>query len=335
MKKGDVRSRKWLLTINNPLEKGFTHDVLKDLIFETKQCVYWCMSDETGGVTQTFHTHIYMACNNAVQFSVLFKRFPGAHFDVAKGTSSANRDYVFKEGKWLKDDKSETNHRDSHEEGGDLPLERQGMRNDLADVYDMIKQGMDNYEILEQLPQYMLHTDKLDRTRRTIIEQRYRNQWRDLSVFYVYGSAGSGKTRSIMEKYGYENVYRVTDYEHPFDGYREQDVIVFEEFRSNLKIGDMLNYLDGYPLELPCRFLNKVACFTKVFIVSNIPLSMQYSDIQRYQKETWDAFLRRIHNVNVFSGGVVHEYSIKEYFDGFIAVSSEDVPFEQKKFCFD
>ncbi len=30
-----------------------------------------------------------------------------------------------------------------------------------------------------------------------------------------------------------------------------QDVIVFEEFRSSLKIQDMLNYLDGYPCELP------------------------------------------------------------------------------------
>jgi hypothetical protein len=28
----DTRSRKWQLTINNPTEKGYTHDKLKDLL---------------------------------------------------------------------------------------------------------------------------------------------------------------------------------------------------------------------------------------------------------------------------------------------------------------
>ena len=79
-----------------------------------------------------------------------------------------------------------------------------------------------------------------------------------------------------MEKYGYQNVYRVTDYDHPFDSYKGQDVIVFEEFRSSLKIQDMLNYLDGYPCELPCRYNNKLACFTKVYIITNISFNQQY-----------------------------------------------------------
>ena len=48
----------------------------------------------------------------------------------------------------------------------------------------------------------------------------------------------------------------LTDYEHPFDGYRstEHSVLVFEEFRSSLRIQDMLNYLDGYPCELKARY---------------------------------------------------------------------------------
>ena len=80
-----------------------------------------------------------------------------------------------------------------------------------------------------------------------------------MQVTYVFGQTGKGKTRHILEKYGYENIYRVTDYDHTFDGYIGQDVLVFEEFRSNLRISDMLNYLDGYPLNLPSRYYNKVA----------------------------------------------------------------------------
>ena len=101
-----------------------------------------------------------------------------------------------------------------------------------------------------------------------------------------------------MDKYGYENVYRITDYEHPFDGYKGQDVIVFEEFRSGIKIGEMLTFLDIYPLSLPCRYNNKIACFTKIFIISNIPLEQQYPEIQREQPRTWVAFLRRIRYIH-------------------------------------
>ena len=47
----------------------------------------------------------------------------------------------------------------------------------------------------------------------------------------------------FQQKYGYSNVYQVTNYEHPFDGYQGQNVIIFEEFRSSLKIDDMLKFL--------------------------------------------------------------------------------------------
>ena len=41
----------------------------------------------------------------------------------------------------------------------------------------------------------------------------------------------------------------------------------------------MLNHLDGYPLLLPCRYFNRQACFTKVFIITNIPPDAQYSNV--------------------------------------------------------
>lgn len=327
----DARSRKWLLTINNPIEKGYTHEVIKSILKQFSGLVYWCMSDETGKETQTFHTHVYFQVQNAAKMSTVAKRFEGAHWDLAKGTAVQNRDYVFKEGKWLDKEKGETNHRDSHEEEGELPAERQGERNDISDLYDMIKQGMTDYEILEASPQYMLQMDKIERVRQVVMEEIFKKEWRDLHVTYIYGETGSGKTRSVMEKYGYDKVFRVTDYEHPFDGYKGQGVIVFEEFRSNIRIGDMLNYLDGYPVELRCRYANKVACYTEVFIISNIALRDQYHDLQIDQRETWKAFLRRIHEVRIHLDGKVHIGTCKEYMQGFIPVRASDIPFDKEK----
>ena len=129
-----------------------------------------------------------------------------------------------------------------------------------------------------------------------------------------------------MEKYGYENVFRVTDYLHPFDNYHGQDTIIFEEFRSGFRISDMLNYLDGYPLELPCRYANKWACYHNVYIVSNIPLSEQY---RNQPVESFNAFLRRLK-------GVIRFYAKDRIFEqikitdcGFrLLLSGEKSPFD-------
>jgi hypothetical protein len=292
----DSQSRKWQITINNPIQKGYTHDRIKELLSEFKSMVYWCMSDEVGE-NGTYHTHLYVAYSSAVRFSSVKNKFEGAHFEMANGTSQQNRDYVFKEGKWEKDKKKDTNLSNSHEEYGDMPVERQGSRNDLHDLYDMIKQGMSNFDIIDMEPNYMMNIDKIERSRQIIKEEKYKNEFRQLDVRYIYGSTGVGKTRGIMEMYGYQNVFRITDYQHPFDNYKGQEVVIFEEFRSSLKIQDMLNYLDGYPLELPCRYANKIACFVKVYIITNIALDMQYEEIQKQHVETWKALLRRITKV--------------------------------------
>ncbi|MGL5437582.1 MAG: replication protein, partial [Lachnospiraceae bacterium] len=316
---------KWQLTINNPVEKNFTHERLKEILSEMKSVVFYCMADEIGE-EQTYHTHLYIHSKGGIRFSTLKKKFDGAHFEMAKGTAQQNMEYVSKTGKWKDNKKSETCVLNTYEEWGEMPVERQGCRNDIADLYEMIKDGLSDYQILEQMPESLTNLDKLDKVRQILIQETYKNEFRELEVSYVYGNTGSGKTRSIMERYGYSNVFRVTDYNHPFDNYKGQDVIIFEEFRSGFNISDMLNYLDGYPLELPCRYNNKFACYTKVYMVTNVPLIRQYPNIQREQYSTWLAFLRRIHKVYEYKNGEINMYDMVVTNDGFHTVTS--TPFD-------
>ena len=164
----DSQCRKWQLTINNPFEKGFTHDKIKEILSEFSSLVYWCMSDEVGE-SGTFHTHIYFYLDSASRFSTVKNRFPEAHIEMVNGTSLENRDYVFKQGKWLDDKKKETNIEDSHEEYGECPLERPGKRSDITNLYEMIREGKSNFEIIEENPKYMLHLDRIEKTRQTIV----------------------------------------------------------------------------------------------------------------------------------------------------------------------
>lgn len=310
--KKDVQKRKWLLTINNPLEKGFSHDEIKIQLEKFKKLVYWCMSDETGE-KGTFHTHVYICSSNGILFSTVQKRFAGAHIDIVNGTSAENRDYVFKIGKWAESEKAETNHLETHEEFGECPVEEQGKRTDIEILVEMIQGGMTNAQIMLENPRYANYLDRMDRIRQTFLEEEHKDRRRELEIVYIFGDTRSGKTRYVMDKYGYSNVYRVTDYEHPFDGYKGQDVLVFEEFRSDLRIGAMLNYLDNYPCELPSRYNNKIAMYTKVYIISNADLKDQYKRVQNEQPETFKAFTARIHELHHYTDGEILKYNTADY----------------------
>lgn len=134
-----MQSRKWQLTINNPAEKGITHDVLRESLAKFTGMVYWCMCDETGS-EGTYHTHVYFVLRTPTVHTVVENRFPSIHRENVKGTSQQNRDYVLKDGeKYGKqpdgsynytDGSGKThtgvNHTVTFEEWGEMPIERQG-----------------------------------------------------------------------------------------------------------------------------------------------------------------------------------------------------------------
>ena len=135
-----------------------------------------------------------------------------------------------------------------------MPLELgQGAGSDIAEIYRQIDEGMSNAEIMAINPDSAMHIGKMDKIRQDILEARYRETWRELDVTYIFGPTATGKTRGVLEKHGYANCYRVTDYKHPFDRYALEPVLCLDEFRSSLQVGDMLDYLDGYPLALPAE----------------------------------------------------------------------------------
>lgn len=327
----EIKSRKWQITLNNPQPKGYTHEKIKAELHALKSLKYYCMSDEIGN---THHTHIYVCFSSPVRFSTLKNHFPQAHLEKAYGSSNENKDYIFKDGKWVNDKKTETNLADTHEEWGTLPEERQGARNDYAELYELIQEGKSNFAIIDEKPDFINQLERIDRVRQIVQEEAFKEIFRNLNVSYFYGETGSGKTRSVMEKFGYSNVYRITNYKNPFDQYQGQDVIVFEEFQSSIPINQMLIYLDGYPVALPCRYADKIACYTKVYILSNIDIREQYTDIQHHNHETWKAFLRRINTIKVFTQNDIKEYTVKDYFDAFRYLTEkelQEIPFDNHK----
>ena len=268
-----------LYTSNNPLEHGWTHEHIREVLRTVKTICYWCMADEKGTEEETPHTHLFINLSPSnCRFSTLKSKFPGAHIEKAMGTSEENRNYVAKDGKWKDTEKGTTSIEGTFEEFGECPVEHQGKSKDVEKILDMLKDGASNLEIVDAVPSAMMNIDKVERTRSMLRDAQFTDSWRDLDVSYIFGKTGSGQTRSVMDKYVYAICYRVTYYKHPFDSYDGQDVLIFEEFRGGLKHGDILNYLYGYPLLLPCRYFNRQAGYTKVFIITNVPPDAQYGN---------------------------------------------------------
>lgn len=195
---GDTQSCKWQITINNSQDKGLTHAKIAQELQDLKALTYYCMADEAG---QPHHTHIYAAFFSAVRFSTLKASFPKAHLKSVRGSSAQNRDYITKSGKWLGDTKHGTKIPGTFEEWGEVPPEQQGRCADLADLYEMVKEGANDLEILEAYPNAMIYIDKVERVRQTLKAQRYSTEFRPQDVTYIWGQrelarpAGSWKVR--------------------------------------------------------------------------------------------------------------------------------------------
>lgn len=297
----NVQRYAFQLTINNPIDKEYTHFNIKKLLVENFTTLrYLCMADEIGE-HGTPHTHIYVCFTSRVRFSTIKKHFPEAHIEFAKGTVQDNIDYIKKQGKWESSKKAETRVENSFEEFGTPPRQR-GVRGDMEELFQMLNEGYSNSDILAHNNDFILNIEKLDRVRTTLLMDKYKGTRRlNLRVIYISGATGTGKTRGVLDTHGDGNVYRVSDYQHPFDGYSCEEVIAFDEFRSSLRLQDMLNYCDIYPIQLPARYSNKFACYETVYIISNWTLEEQYSEVQKENPESWKAFLRRIHEVRIYN----------------------------------
>lgn len=316
----DSQFRAVQLTINNPVQKDMNHSKIIDNAKTLSSLDYICLCDEIGE-NKTPHTHVYMHFKSPVRFSRIKNLFAVAHIEPAQGTAKDNRDYIRKEGKWKDSEKEHTNLKNTFEEYGTMPVSSQGKRNDLVLLYDMIRQGKSNIEILEDVPDIGIrYFDKINKIRLELQIDTYKNNRRvNLKTNYISGDTGTGKSRYILDTYGDSNCYRVTDYCHPFDNYSGQSVLIFEEYRSSLKLSDMLNYLDIYPLLLPARYNQKWAMYTTVFIVSNWTFEQQYSELQNIpeQKSSYEAFKRRINGyVKIFHKSDIDTYdTLKLYLE--------------------
>lgn len=277
-----ARRRAWCFTLNNPTE---TEKIaLVDALEAAAESGGRGVAGDEIGESGTPHIQGYVEFKHAVTLTSCKKRLGSEryHLEVRRGTPFEAWSYCTKDGEFI--------------ELGTPPLEDEDPNDSWGMALRMLEEGGTVLDVLRKWPGHIRSIGALERAK-VAIENTEAGVWRNLEVTYISGEPGCGKTRMVMENEGYGAVYRVRKGNNPWDGYDGQEVVLFDEFRSDFKLAAMLEWLDGYPVALPARYTDKQAKFTRVYIVSNWTLGEQYPSVQENDTVTWEAFLRRIHQV--------------------------------------
>lgn len=304
----NVQGRKWLLTINNPRDAGFDHNRIIDLVATMTTVKYFCLSDEIGDKGKTPHTHVFIYSEAPIRFTTIKKRFPTAHIDKCYGSCKENRDYISKEGAWADSDKADTSVKGSFFEHGKLPTEKEESNNtELIQILDSIECGASVRDILKEKPNYALKSKNLSNLQTEYYAKQFGSIVREVEVVYIYDIDGTFDRNYIYAEE--DSVCRITNYSPKgmsFDNYHFEDAIIFDNFEGSIKAQEMCMYLDGYPLHLPARFQDRMACYTTVYIISD------KSPLDIYVGTHKKRFLDRIHRYIACENGQLETIDEKE-----------------------
>jgi len=246
--------------------------------------IYLIWERETAPTTHRHHIQGYVRFKTRRRINAVKELLHSAelHLEEARGTEQSNKDYCSKErpedGDWA-------------EEGTFKPIS-QGHRSDLDDVADDILKGLPLSAVATSHPASWMryHAGIVSFSRQVGPAPPLR---RDITVKILWGPSGVGKTHRVLSKY--PDTVTISSGRDPFGNYTNEDVIVFDEFDwINWKIQDMNRYLDVWRCKLDCRYADKHAVWSKVFILANTDPSHWYSWIEEPLRA---AFFRRINEI--------------------------------------
>ncbi|KOA59063.1 hypothetical protein BAAM0499_07875 [Bifidobacterium animalis subsp. animalis MCC 0499] len=269
----DKQSRDWMLTI--PAGRHTEDDVAELL---ERICSGAVFQREKGEETDYEHFQCFLQIPSPMRWSTLKNHlaqsgFDDVHIEVREHSVESCVNYCSKD---------DTRIGETRYIGKIRMQDQQGKRTDLSDLREKILNGASVEDVLledteSKSARYVKWLSELAAARD---KKKYGRQMRNVEVHYLWGAPGVGKTSYVYERYPIEDIYRVTDYQHPFDEYDRQPVLVLDEYDSQFDWEKLLCYLDRYPLMLPARYHNRQACYTTVWIISNKSLDEQYPLVQ-------------------------------------------------------
>lgn len=116
-----------------------------------------------------------------------------------------------------------------------------------------------------------------------IAKEAYSKGYRQLETTIIVGDAGTGKTKYVIDKHGYENVYILDKPPSKilyFDGYDGEKVLLIDDFYGWIAYNTMLKILDGHIYKLNVKHGFTYALWDTVYITSNRSPRLWYKNLK-------------------------------------------------------
>lgn len=294
--------RSWFCVLNNPENHGFEGspneivEMMVDVWIQDnpqRDCaVIYCTSAD--GLK---HCHAVFEDKKNMRFSVVQKLFPGMHIEPTKGNKQQAEDYINKRGRW--EEKGEIIHAKAIY--GEIKG-RQGQNRAFGEIEELLEQGKTPKEILAMSFSYQRYAPMIKSHFFSMRENDIGIE-RDVNVIWHVGESGTGKSHSYIElchKFGRDDVYLLTDYDHGFDKYSGEHVLFIDEFRGQFKFYTLMSLLDRYVVQVPCRYANVSSLWNEVHITSVLPPEKVYQKMvtENRDLDSLKQLLRRITMIN-------------------------------------
>lgn len=278
------RSRNYCFTINNPEE---VIGVPKVPTWNPEKMSYLGYSLERGedGVR---HWQGYVELLESVKLTTVKKYLEcdWAHLEARKGTAKQARDYCFKH------DKTYEGTCDEHG-----TLSQQGKRTDLNEAVLKIKnkEWTKVQDILEENPTLYYQYGRVLEKALKIYAKKRENKAPEVLLWI--GETGTGKSKKAYEDY--PELYNKPKTNEWWEGYEGEETVLFDDFRGEIEVGEMLSILDRYPYTCNVKGSSTQLRATRFIITTNDD-PRTWAKWQGTTDETWSAWDRRITNTRHF-----------------------------------
>lgn len=219
--------------------------------------VYYVHGEEDCPSTARLHWQGFIQLKNNYSVKGIQKILgcENAHIENARGTAQEASDYCKKDGRNIV-------------EWGEI--RHQGERSDLTRLKDQIISGeTTTSQLLFDVPAAMhFYGRTLEKIQDEYMLSVFRNEM--TFIHWIY----SEKTGIGKSHYAFMNYSHKTHYNHTFerggwwDGYRQQETVIFNEYRGQLELFELLLLADKFPHNVPRRGRPPIPFVSKLIIIT-------------------------------------------------------------------
>jgi len=240
-----TKLRNWFLTINNPSSDELPKHPKERYAVWQKEMV------------NAPHLQACIVLTQQVSFSTIKKLYPGAHIQRTKALSKAIQ-YCQKiesriDGPWQR---------------GTPP--NQGERTDLQRKLDEIDRGLTTVDdiCMEEPNLYHQYGRTLREAEAIMMRRKWRTQMTK-GIWYT-GPTSAGKSHKVFEGYDPETHYVKNINEDWWDGYKQQPIVVINEFRGQIPLSELLDLVDKWPKTVKWRNRESVPFISTTVLIASI-----------------------------------------------------------------